>query len=171
MSLLIYSAESLKEICFDYIKKSFSKEEIYNWIECSLFCLPFRNYDQMKTNKFYLCTCEPFLWKEKCPDRDRERTLYCYKCEINENCSELKGHSQHCIIYNCDACAFEDNVKQICRELNENEDEISKTYYTLNKFFMLPFCCKEFGTPNKEKYDPAYDFLNFKLLGVAICKC
>ena len=58
------------------------------------------------------------------------------------------------MIYNCYACAFENNIKQICRELNKNEDEVLKS-------------CQ----PNKEKYDPAYDFLNFKLPEVVFCKC
>ena len=53
----------------------------------------------------------------------------------------------------------------------ENEDEVLKTYYTLNKDFTLRFSYKECGQPNKEKYEPAYDFLNFKLPGVAFCKC
>ena len=110
-----------------------------------------------------------FLCKEKCPDPDHKRILCCYRCEIKGNCSGLKGYNRHYIIYNCDTCAFEDNINQICRELNENEDEVLKTY-TLNKFFTLLFCYKEFGQPNKEKYDPAYDFLNFKLPGVAFCK-
>ena len=103
----------------------------------------FKIYDQIKTNKFYYCTCEPFLCKEKCPDPDHKRILY--KCEIKGNYSGLKEHNQYCIIYNCDICAFEDNIKQICRELNETEDEVLKTYYTLNKFFTLLFCYKEFG--------------------------
>ena len=67
-----------------------------------------------------------FLCKEKCPDPDPDRIFYCYKCEIKRNCNGLKGHNQHYIIYNCDTCAFEDNIKQICRELNENEDEVLK---------------------------------------------
>ena len=170
MSLLIYSAKSLKEICFGYIKKPCSKNEIYNWTECSLFCLPFKIYGQIKANKFYYCTCIPFLCEEKCPDPHDERILYCYKWEIKGNPSGLKGHNQHCIIYNCDTYGFEDNIKQIWKELNENEDKVLKIYYTLNKFFTLLFCYKEFGQPNKEKYDPAYDFLNFKLPGVAFCK-
>ena len=111
MSLLIYSAKSLKEICLDYIKKPCSKEEIYNWTECYLFCWPFKIYDQIKPNKFYYCTYELFLCKEKCPDPDHERILYCYKWEIKGNCSRLKGHNQHCMIYNCYACLFEDNIK------------------------------------------------------------
>ena len=56
MSLLTYSAKSLKEICFDYVKKLCSIEEIYNWTECSLFSLPFKIYNHIKTNKFYYCT-------------------------------------------------------------------------------------------------------------------
>ena len=155
MSLLTYSAKSLKEICFDYVKKLCSIEEIYNWTECSLFSLPFKIYNQIKTNKFYYCTYQPFLCKEKCPDPDHERILYCYKCEIKGNCSRLKRHNWHCITYNCDACALEDNIKEICRKFNENEDEVLKTYYTLNKIFTLLFCYKEFGQPNKEKYKRA----------------
>lgn len=111
------------------------------------------------------------MCKEKCPDADYERIPYCCKCEIKGDCSGLKGHNQRCIIYNYDACPFEDNIKQICRELNENKDEVLKTYYTLNKVFTLLFCYKEFGQPIKEKYDPASDFLNFKLPGVVFCKC
>ena len=56
MPLVIYSAKSLKEIYFDYIKKLCSKGKIYNWTECSLFSLPFKIYNHIKRNKFYYCT-------------------------------------------------------------------------------------------------------------------
>ena len=58
--------DSLKKIYLNYIKKPWSKEENYSWVECSLFCLPFKICQQNKTATFYFCTCEPFLCKEKC---------------------------------------------------------------------------------------------------------
>ena len=41
----------------------------------------------------------------------------CYNCIINGDCSKLDGHWQNCISYDCDACAFKDNLVEICGQL------------------------------------------------------
>ena len=161
----------LRNVCFNYIKKSCSKEEIRSWQECSLFCWPFKIYEHSKTKTFYFCTCEPFLCKEKCWDPEHKRLLYCYSCKMDRECYGLKGHHQHCIVYNCDACAFEDNSEDICIKLIKIDDNALETYYALTKFFTLLHCYKDFGQRDRENYNPFYDPLNFKLRGVAFCKC
>ena len=72
--------------------------------------------------------------KQKCDDPDHERVSFCYDWKIEE--------CNHCIVYHCDACAFEDNLKEICRKLikNENENNVIGLYYTLNQFFTLLTC-------------------------------
>ena len=44
---------------------------------------------------------------------DHKRAPNCYNCKIGGDCSGLNGHWQHCILYNCDACAFRDNLAEI----------------------------------------------------------
>ena len=86
-----------------------------------------------------------------------ERVSFCYNCKIEE--------CNHCIVYHCDACAFEDNLKEICQKLikNENENNAIGLYYTLNQFFTLLTCYWGFSQPDKEKYDLFFDHLNFTL--------
>ena len=75
----------------------------------------------------------------------------CYNCIINGDCSKLDGHWQNCISYDCDACAFRDNLVEICGQLMQDMDNIYNIYYTLNKFFTLLFCYWGFEKPDKEK--------------------
>ena len=163
-------ADSLKEKNFlNYIKNPCSKEENYSLPECSLYCLLFKIYKQNKTGNFFFCTCEPFLCKEKCANPDHQRIPYCYNCKTNEEYNSIKGYHQHCITFDCDACAFDDNLEEICEKLIKSRHNILQIYYTLNKFFTLLHCCKGFGQPDKKNYDPFYDPLNYKLPGVAFC--
>ena len=163
--------DSLKEIYLNYIKKPCSKEENYSWVECSLFCLPFKICQQNKTATFYLCTCEPFLCKEKCANPDHQRIPYCYNCKINEECNNIKGYHLHCTTYDCKACAFDDNLEEICEKLIKGGDDIVQISYTLNKFLLFIIVTKVLVNLIKKNYDPFYDPLNYELPGVAFCKC
>ena len=118
MSLIKYQVKSLQKICLDYITRPCS------WIECPLFCLPFKIYGHVKVNTFYYCICELFICKKTCVDPDCERVSFCYNCKIKE--------CNHCIVYYCDACAFEDNINRICQKLikNENENNFIWLYHT-----------------------------------------
>ena len=165
MSLIKYQVKSLQKICLDYVSRPCKEEEYASWIECPLFCLPFKIYEHVEANTFYYCICELFICKKKCVDHDHERVYFCYNCKIEE--------CNHCIVYHCDACAFEDNLKEICWKLikNENENNAIGLYYTLNQFFTLLTCYWSFGQPDKENYDSFFDHLNFTLSGVSYCKC
>ena len=163
--------DSLKEICFNYINKVCSKERIKSWQECSLFCLPFKIYEQIKVSTFYFCICEPFLCKEKCSNPEHEILLYCCNCKINGECTSIKGHNQHCIVYDWNTYVFEDNLEEICTKLTKSKNNTLELYHTLNGFFTLLHCYKGFGQPDKEKYGSVYDHLNLKLPGIAFCKC
>ena len=123
-------ADSLKENFLNYIKNPCSKEENYSLPECSLYCLPFKIYKQNKAGNFFFCTCEPFLCKEKCANPDHQRIPYCYNCKTNEEYNSIKGYHQHCITYDCDACAFDDNLEEICEKLIK-ADTIFYRYTTL----------------------------------------
>lgn len=91
---------------------------------------------------------------------------------IKEYCTGLPEHWQHCILYNCDTCAFRHNLEEICGRLTEKKRHynIDNIYYTLNKFFVLHHCYWGFGQPDREKYDPYYDHLNLNLPAFAICR-
>ena len=93
----------------------------------------------------------------------------CYNCKIVDF-SGLNGHWQHCILYNCSACAFRDNLAEISSELAKGKDNIHIIYYTLNNFFTLLYCYWGFGQPVRDEYDKYYDHLNFNLPGFAICR-
>ena len=54
----------------------------------------------------------------------------CCNCNIDEDRSKLDGHWQHCISYDCDACAFKDNLAEICGQLMQDKDNIYNIYYT-----------------------------------------
>ena len=118
MSLVKYLVKSLKEICFDYITKPWSKEEITSWSECSLFCLPFKIREQIKTSTFYYCTCQSFVCKEKCANPEHERLLYVKTVKLVEIVAEWK-EIINCMVYNCDTCTFEDNLEEICTQLKD----------------------------------------------------
>ena len=107
------TVDSLKEICFNYITKPCSSENLAFWSECSLFCLPFKFYDCVETNTYYCCTCEPFLCEKYCYNPDHEWVPNCFNCKINGYCSGLDGYWQHCTSYDCDACTFRDNLAEI----------------------------------------------------------
>ena len=94
-----------------------------------------------------------------------------YNCNINGDCSKLDGQWQHCIRYDCDACAIRDNLAEIFGQLMEDNDNIDNVYYTLKKLFTLPFCYWRFGQPDKEKYNPYFDHLNLSLSAFAACRC
>ena len=98
--------------------------------------------------------------QKKCVDPDCERVSFCYNCKIEE--------CNHCIVYHCDACAFEESINEICQKLikNENENNFIWLYHTLNQFFTLLTCYWGFGQPDKENYDSPFDNLNFTLPGV-----
>ena len=64
MSLIKYQVKSFQKICLDYITRFCSKEEYTSWIECPLFCLPFKIYEHVKVNTFYYCISELFICKK-----------------------------------------------------------------------------------------------------------
>ena len=107
------------------------------WSECFLFCLPLKIYDCVETNAYYYCTCEPFLCEKYSHNPDHERVPNCYNCKISGDCSGLNRYWQHCILYNCDECAFRDNLAEICTELGKGKDNIHIISYTLNKFSLF----------------------------------
>ena len=100
-------------------------------------------------------SCEKY-----CHNLDHERVPNCYNCKIDGDCSGLNRHWQHCILYNCDACAIRDNLVEIFSELTRGKDNIHIIYYTLNKFFALLYCYWDFGQPDRKKHDEYYDHLN-----------
>ena len=86
------------------------------------------------------------MCKEKCAHPDHERLLYCYNCKISGDCSRIKEHNQHYIVYNCDTCASEDTLHEICEKLKDIDvDKVLELYYTFNKFFTLYHCYWGFG--------------------------
>ena len=121
--------------------------------------------------RFYYYTCEPFLCEKYCYNPDHEKPPNSSNCKISGDCTGLNEHWQHCILYNCDACAFRDNLAEICSELAKRKYNIHIIYYTLNKFFTLLYCYWGFGQLDREKYNKCYDHLNFNLPGFAICTC
>ena len=42
------TADSLKQICFNYITRPYSSENLTFWSKWSLFCLPFKMYNHVK---------------------------------------------------------------------------------------------------------------------------
>ena len=42
------TADSLKQICLNYITRLYSSENLTFWSKCSLFCLPFKIHDHVK---------------------------------------------------------------------------------------------------------------------------
>ena len=51
----------------------------------------------------------------------------CSNCKISGDCTVLNEHWQHCILYNCDACAFRDNFGEICSELLAKDNILLST--------------------------------------------
>ena len=161
----------LKELCFDYITRPCRSNDGILWIDCPLFCLPFKIYDKVETNTYWYCTCKPFICQKYCHNIDHQRVAKCYNCNINGDCSKLDGHWQHCIRYDCDAWAIRDNLAEICGQLMQDKDNIYNICYTLNKLFTLLFCYWGFGKPDKENYNPYFDQLNVSLPAFVTCRC
>ena len=152
-------AKTLLKICYDYITRPSNDEGKSKWINCSLFCLPFKIYKRILLNTYFYCTCKPFIYKRKCYNLDHEKLPI------------LDWRSEHCILYSFDACAFRENLEEIFDKLKSKPEGIDDIFYTSNKFFMLLHCYWGFGQPDKEKHEPLYNHLNFSLPGVAICRC
>ena len=85
-----------------------------------------------------------------CHNPEHQRLLSCYNCAIDGDSSKLDGHWQHCILYNCDACNFRDNLAEICEKLRENPENINNIYYAINKLFTLQQCTWGLGQPDKK---------------------
>ena len=63
----------------------------------------------------------------------------------------MKEHNKYCIVYDCDACAIQDNLEEMCEKLKDiGVDKVLEIYYTLNKFFTLLHCYWGFGQPYKK---------------------
>ena len=88
--------------------------------------LTFKNLQKISLNTY--CTWEPFSCVKCCHDPEHQRLPSCYNCAIGGDCSKLDGHWQHSILYNCDACAFRDNLAEICEKLRENPENINNIY-------------------------------------------
>ena len=129
--------KKLKELCFDYITRPIRSDNGILWFDCPLFCLPFKIYDKVEANAHWYCTCKPFLCQKYHHNIDHLRVAKCYNSNIDGGCSKLDGH---CISHDCDACAFRDNLADICGQLMQDKDNIYNIYYKLNKFFTLLFC-------------------------------
>ena len=102
------------------------------------------------------------------------RTIYlqknCYNLD-QQRLPILDGQREHSILYSCNACAFRENLEEICDKLNTKPEDIDNIFCTLNKFFTLLHCYWGFIQPHKEKYDSLNNHLNFSLSGVGICRC
>ena len=165
------SVDTFKKICSDYITRPCSSENKTFWKECYLSCLLFKVYDNVETNTFHYCTCEPYLCKKYCYNPNHQRIPYCHNCKIDRDCSGLAGHWQHCIIYNCDACAFRHNLVEIWGQLTEKKTILTK-FAKHRIIFLFSFIVPGvFGQPHKEKYSPYHDRLNFNLSAFAVCRC
>ena len=151
------TVDSLKKVCFDDVTRPCSSEDLAFWSECSLFCLPFKIYDCVEINTHYYCTCEPFLCEKYFYEPDNEQIPNCCNCKINGDYTGLSGHWQYCILYDCSACGYRDNLAEICSQLTKEKNGTHNIYYTLNKFFTLLYCYWGFGQPDREKYDAYYD--------------
>ena len=145
-------AKTLLNICYDYIKRPSNDKDKSKWINCSIFCLPFKIYKRIVLNTYFYCTCEPFTSKKKNYNLDHQRL------PISD------GQREYCISCSCDACAFRVNLGEISDKLNTKPEGIYNISFTLNKFFTLFHCYWGFGQPkNKEEYNPLHDHLNFSL--------
>ena len=87
------------------------------------------------------------LGKRKCRSPEHKRIPDWFNCGINGDCTNTKGHNQHCMVFNCDMCAFEDNLEEIFTELLRNK----KNTKGLN--------------------DASYDYINFILLRATFGQC
>ena len=165
------TADSLKQVCFDYISRLCSSKNLAYRSEYSSFCLLFKIYERIESNTYYSCTCEPFLGEKYCHNPDHHRLPSCYNCKIDRDCTGLNGHCEYCTLYSCDACALRDNLSEICGKLTKKPTDFDNIYFTLNKFYILLHSYWSFGQPDKEKYNQFYNHVNFSLPALAICKC
>ena len=106
------------------------------WNEASLFCLAFKIKEKFFTHCFYwfTCSCEPFNCKRYCCNVDHEKIPY-----------HVNKEWDYCIIFDCDGCAFRDNISKISGELLQNRDDIGQIYYSINKLFVLLHSYVGFG--------------------------
>ena len=69
----------------------------------------------------------------------------------------------HCITFDCNRCAFTDDISQISGELLQNSDNMHQIYYSINKLFVLWHAYVGFGKGN--------NYLNFLLPCEGSCHC
>ena len=99
-----------------------------------------------------MCTCEPFKCERFCFNADHEKMPY-----------KVGEEWDHCITFDCDGCAFRNNISQISGELLQNPDHIRQIYYSINKLFVLLYAYVGFG---KGK-----NYSNFLLPHGGSCRC
>ena len=73
-----------------------------------------------------MCTSESFKCERFCCNVDHEKIPY-----------KVGEEWDHCITFDCDRCAFRNNISQISGELFQNPDDIHQMYYSINKLFVL----------------------------------
>ena len=81
-----------------------------------------------------MCTCEPFKCKRFCINTEEHRKAL-YKIGEKEDC---------CIKFDCNGCAFKDNISEISSNLLVNPNNIEKIYYNIAKLFSLLHAYKGF---------------------------
>ena len=126
----------------------------YYMDETSLFCLAFKIKMRLFTDCFYwlMCTCKPFKCERFCFNVDHEKIPY-----------KAGEEWDHCITFDCDRCAFTDDISQISGELLQNSDNMHQIYYSINKLFVLWHAYVGFGKGN--------NYLNFLLPCEGSCHC
>ena len=87
--------------------------------ETSLFCLAFKIKMRLFTDCFYwlMCTCKPFKCERFCFNVDHEKIPY-----------KAGEEWDHCITFDCNICAFTDDISQISDELLQNSDNMHQIY-------------------------------------------
>ena len=124
------------------------------WHETSSFCLAFKIKAKLFTDCFYwsMCTCKPFKCEKFCIDIDHQKVPY-----------KIGEEWDHYVTFDCDGCAFRDNISQIAFNLLKNPDDINQIYYNINKLFALLHAYVGFGAE--------LNYLNFLLPAEGSCHC
>ena len=92
-----------------------------------------------------------FLWEKYSHIPDHERAPNCYNWKSGGDCSGLNGHWQHCILYNCDACAFRDNLADIYSELAKKKIQYSHYLLYFKQIFHSSLLLLGFWTTRQGK--------------------
>ena len=111
-----------------------------------------------------------FMWKN-CHETDHQRLPNCCNCKIEGDCTGLDGHWQHCLLYNCEAHSFRDNLSEIIGKLTKKTKRYQQYLLHMKQIFYSASLLLGFWSARQGKIRSILWSFKSSLPGLLICRC